>query len=120
MALIGLIVAVALGLISRRYPLGFSVWDEHLGDVLWGAALTFSLAVLFPRGQRKNLFAFSLLISIGVEFFKLTGIPANYAHLKPVRWLLGTTFSWHNLPLYFLGILTASWFMARGGKKGTT
>ena len=27
-----------------------------------------------------------------------------YAHLAPVRWLLGTTFSWHDVVCYGVGV----------------
>jgi hypothetical protein len=39
-----------------------------------------------------------------IEAFQATGIPARYAHLSIVRWLLGTTFSWHDMFCYSIGI----------------
>lgn len=95
-----LVITIALGLATRYFPMGNPIWDAHLGDVLWGAALYCAIA-LFTRRRRLVI---AVVVAVAVEFFKLTGVPAHFSYVPPVRWLLGTTFSWHNLPLYFLGI----------------
>lgn len=95
-----LVIIIALGLATRYFPMGNPIWDAHLGDVLWGAALYCAVALVVKRRR----FLVATVIAVAVEFFKLTEIPAKFSYLAPVRWLLGTTFSWHNIPLYILGI----------------
>jgi hypothetical protein len=36
--------------------------------------------------------------------FQATGLPARCAHLGPVGRLLGTTFSWHDVVCYCVGV----------------
>ena len=45
-----------------------------------------------------------MALCLAVECFQVTGIPARYAHLAPVWWLLGTTFSWHDVARYGVGV----------------
>jgi hypothetical protein len=45
----------------------------------------------------------ALIFCLAIEAFKFTGIPAHYGD-TPLRWLLGTTFSWHNLGCYVVGV----------------
>ncbi len=60
--------------------------------------------------QRWRLAAVTLAVCVGLEFFQATGIPARYAHLPLVRWLIGTTFAWHDVACYVAG--TAFAFLA--------
>lgn len=98
-----LVFVTALGLATRYFPIGNPLWDSHLGDVLWGAALYCAVSLVLRR--RRLMVAASLALL--VELFKMTGVPARFKYIPPVRWLLGTTFSWHNIPLYLLGIAIA-------------
>ena len=112
---IGLAVAIALGLGSRYFPIGNVFWDLHLGDVVSGTAVYFIATFLGKRASVARLIIFSFLYCMLIEFFKLTGIPAKVSGIAPLRWLLGTTFSLHNLPLYLVGIfwgafLDKHWF----------
>lgn len=101
---IALGLTVILGLLSRLYPLGWYGYDKSLGDVLYAVAVYLVLALLLPRrGPRFTAFL-ALMLCVGVELFKLTGIPAATAHLPLVPWLLGHSFSWHNLACYALGV----------------
>ena len=45
---------------------------------------------------------------LAVECFKLTGLPARCSNVAAVRWLLGTSFSWHNLGCYAVGVALAA------------
>jgi hypothetical protein len=97
-------VTLALGLLSRLCPLGWSLWDKSLGDVLYAVAAYLLLALLLPRQPVAILAAVALACCLAVEFFQATGIPARYEHLAPVRWLLGTTFAWHDVACYVVGV----------------
>src|SRR5947209_1852499 len=92
-----LALVVALGLASRLRPVGLPVYDKWLGDVLYAIAAYLVLALLLPRWPPRRLAAAAFLLCVAVEFFKLTGIPARYAHVAPVRWLLGAQFAWADI-----------------------
>jgi hypothetical protein len=102
--LAALAVTVALGLLSRLRPVGWPVYDKSLGDVLYAVAAYLALALLLYRRPQAQVAALALAWCLAVESFKLTGIPARHASLGAVRWLLGTTFSWHNIVCYVGGV----------------
>jgi hypothetical protein len=102
--LAALAVTVALGLASRLRPIGWAVYDKSLGDVLYAAAAYLVLALLLYRRPRALVAALALALCLAVESFQATGIPARYAHILAVRWLLGTTFSWHDVGCYVVGV----------------
>jgi hypothetical protein len=95
---------VALGLGSRLARTGIGLVDKSLGDALYAVAAYLVLGLLLPRLSRPWLAVLALGYCAAVELFQLTGIPARYAHLAPVRWLLGTTFAWHDLAFYAVGV----------------
>jgi hypothetical protein len=103
--LTALAVTVALGLLSRLYPLGWPVYDKSLGDVLYAAAAYLTLALALPHRRPTVVAALALAFCLAVESFQATGIPARYAHFGPVCWLLGTTFSWHDIACYGVGVV---------------
>ena len=51
-----LAVVIVLGIISRVAPLGWSVYDKSLGDVLYAVAAYLALVILLPR-MSKGLIA---------------------------------------------------------------
>jgi hypothetical protein len=102
--LIALALTLALGLLSRLFPLGLPLYDKSLGDVLYAVAAYLGLAVLLPRRSPAVVASLALAFCLAVESFKITGIPKQYAHLGIVRWMLGTSFSWHNLVCYLVGV----------------
>jgi hypothetical protein len=99
-----LAVTVALGLGSRLARTGIGLLDKSLGDALYAVAAYLVLGLLLPRLPRSRLPMIALGYCAAVELFQLSGIPARYAHLAPVRWLLGTTFAWHDLAFYAVGV----------------
>jgi hypothetical protein len=103
--LTALAVVVALGLLSRLCPLGWPVYDKSLRDALYAAAAYLALALALPRWRPVPVAALALAFCLAVECFQATGIPARYAHIVPVRWLLGTTFSWHDVVCYCVGVV---------------
>src|SRR3954453_11269861 len=99
-----LAVTVALGLLSRLWPIGWSLYDKSLGDVLYAVAAYLVLALLLPRKRPAWIAPVALVLCLALEFFQATGIPARYAHLAVVRWLMGTTFAWHDIACYVVGV----------------
>lgn len=103
-----LALVVGLGLLSRWLPLGWSWYDKSLGDCLYAVAVYCALALAMPArwwgDKRWRLATVALAVCIGLEFFQATGIPARYAHFFIVRWLIGTTFAWHDVACYVVGI----------------
>jgi hypothetical protein len=102
--LAALAVTVVLGILSRSRPIGWYPYDKSLGDLLYAVAAYLVLALLLRRSP-GFIAALALGLCLAVESFKLTGIPEQLNHWGIVRWLLGTTFSWHNLACYALGII---------------
>jgi hypothetical protein len=103
-ALIVLLLVVAVGLISRRYPIGARLYDKSLGDVLYAMAAYLTLALLRQRWPPALVAEVALAVCLAVELFQLTGIPARHASLPLVRWFLGTQFAWEDIGCYILGV----------------
>ena len=114
-------VTASLGIVSRLCPIGWHSYDKSLGDVLYAVAAYLVLALLLSRQRVCVVAAAALTFCLAVEIFKLTGLPAEYACLGLlVRWMLGTTFSWHNVACYGVGVgsaaaLDAAWLRGASG-----
>ena len=102
--LLALAAAVALGVLSRACPIGWPVYDKSLGDVLYAVAAYLALALALPQKSTRLVAAAALVWCLAVETFQATGIPARYAHIPGVRWVLGTTFAWHDIVCYVVGV----------------
>jgi hypothetical protein len=100
-AAVALGLVIALGLVSRRVHLGVPLWDKSLGDVLYTVMVYFAVALARPDLGPRRLGAFALGISLAVEAFQLTGIPARLPRLFHLA--LGTTFAWHDVACYIVG-----------------
>jgi hypothetical protein len=98
-----LVIVVALGVGSRLDPVGWSLYDKSLGDALYAVAAYLALALVWPRQRVAVLAGTALALCLAVEGFQATGIPARYAHLGVVRWLIGTEFAWHDVLCYVVG-----------------
>ena len=102
--LLALGLTLLLGLASRLWPVGWFLYDKSLGDVAYAAAAYLGLALLRPRWRSARVGMVALGWCVAVECFQATGIPLQYARLGVVRWLLGTTFAWHDLACYGVGV----------------
>lgn len=85
--LLALIAVVALGLLSRLCPIGWFLYDKSLGDILYAVAVYLVLALLF-RWRPAWVAPVALVLCLAIEAFQATGIPAHYAHITEVRWLV--------------------------------
>jgi hypothetical protein len=100
-----LAATVTLGLVSRLCPVGWLPYGKSFGDVLYAVAAYLALALLLYRCRRSCVAPLALGFCVAVECFKLTGIPGRLdADYPLVGWVLGDTFSWHNLACYAVGV----------------
>ena len=106
-----LAVVVALGLASRRVPLGVAAWDKSLGDVLYAVAVLCLAGAVRPSASASRLGLVAFATSFAVELFQLTGLPARAPRV--LRFALGTTFAWHDVGCYAVGALVAAGVVAR-------
>lgn len=95
-----------MGLASRRVPLGVHVWDKSFGDALYTVMLYFIVAIVRPRSRPTTLGAIALALSVAIETFQLTGIPARLPRV--LQFALGTTFAWHDMACYAIGAALAT------------
>jgi hypothetical protein len=89
---------------SRSVTIGWYVWDKSLGDARYAVAASLGLRVLAPRWPVLAAVVFCL----GIELFKLTGLPAAWAGWWWSRLVFGTTPSWHNVICYVVGVALAA------------
>ncbi len=75
-----------------------------LSQVLYGA-MVYLVVVLLSRRKAGPAAVLAVILCIGLEFFKLTGIPARMWAFPPARLLFGTTFSVTHLLSFPLGVL---------------
>lgn len=102
--LVALVSVIGLGVASRRVHTGIAVFDKSLGDALYAVMVYLLLAIAFPRRGHRALAVVALAICFALEAFQATGIPSRHADSPIVRWVLGTTFAWHDLACYVVGI----------------
>lgn len=100
---IGVAITIALGLVSRRFPVGLAVWDKSLGDGLYAVAIYLVAAFVAPGRSPRALGAFAFATSFAIELFQLTGVPSRLPRF--LRLVLGTTFAWHDVACYAVGAL---------------
>lgn len=102
--LILLPLVIALGLASRRWPIGVPLYDDALGDALYAVMIYLGLALLLPRLRPLQLMMAALLICYAMELFKLTGYPHAWRESTLSRLVFGTSFGWHNVARYTVGV----------------
>jgi hypothetical protein len=99
--LVGLVVVIALGLASRRLPLGVELWDKSAGDALYAVMVYLLLSLVRPAAHPVRLGVAAFFVCAAIETFQLTGIPAAMPRL--LRFVLGTSFAWHDMACYLIG-----------------
>ena len=101
-------MVIALGLASRRWPIGVPLFDSALGDALYAAAAYLAFAIVLPGWRPIELAILAGTFCLAIELFKLTGYPYAWRRWWWSRVVFGTTFGWHNLPRYAAGIACAA------------
>jgi hypothetical protein len=105
---------LALGLGSRALKTGWFVWDKSLGDVLYAVAVYLVLALAAPRARPQGRAIVTFGLCLAIELFQLTGIPAALgARRWWVRLVLGTSFAWHDVACYAVGVAVAALLWSR-------
>jgi hypothetical protein len=95
-------VTVAVGL-SVRSVLGGDV-AKYAGDALYALLIFWLVLVAAPRTRAWVAASVAFGISMAVELFQLTGVPAELGAQSTVaRLVLGTTFNAPDLPFYAVG-----------------
>lgn len=94
-------ITIALGLASRRFPIGVFVWDKSLGDALYAVMVYFVAALVRPSLGPRALGLLAFGISFAIELFQATGIPARLPRV--LQLVLGTSFGWHDVVCYAVG-----------------
>ena len=102
-----LALVIAVGITSRAVPLGWSLYDKSLGDVLYATAAYLGLALLLPRMPIWLIATLGTVACLAVEFLQLTELNEQLLTVPVLRWFLGTTFSWHDVACYLLGTALA-------------
>lgn len=109
---------LALGIASRRWPLGTPLWDDHLGDACYAAMIVVALAFARPTCARVQLALFAFAIGASIECFQLTGLPAEWARaLRPLALVFGTTFAWADLVAQAVGVGAATAALPRSNRS---
>jgi hypothetical protein len=104
-----LLATVAFGILTRRLHLGTMLWDKSAGDALYAIAAYFALAIVFPRAAMPMLALLALAFCFGIELFQLTGIALTLSRQwRGAHWFLGSTFAWHDLLCYAVGVPLAA------------
>jgi hypothetical protein len=113
-------VTVAAGL-SVRSVLGGDL-ATYAGDALYALLVFWLVLVVAPRTRGWVAAAVAFGVSVAVELFQLTGVPAELgAHSTFARLVLGTTFNAPDLPFYAVGA-AVGWALhrvarAHGGER---
>ena len=110
-------LVIALGLASRRWPIGVSWYDDALGDALYAVMVYLVLAIVFPGRRTLHLAIAAGVICLGIELFKLTGYPHAWRRYALSRLVFGTSFGVHNLVRYAIGIVGAALLDAVMGRR---
>ena len=104
-----LLLVVALGLASRKFPLP-NFLAANTGDALWTVAVYLTLAFVFPHLRPLHLGLAALSISLAVELSQLIDTPwlNTLRQTLPGKLLLGQGFQWLDLPRYLAGATLAA------------
>ena len=106
--LITSLVALALAFLSKYYVGPFERFaDAYLGDVFIVICLYFWLAILLPRIRISRKFLVIAAVACAVEFFQMTGLPAQLNLGEPFVFVLGTSFDLRDFIFYGLGLAIA-------------
>lgn len=100
---------IALGLLSRRYPLP-GILAEYTGDALYASAAFAGLSLLFAGATTRSLAITAFVLSASIEFGQLLSWPW-LDDLRPIlfgRLVLGSGFKWPDMVAYSLGAMAAA------------
>jgi hypothetical protein len=85
-------------------PVGWYVFDKSLGDVLSATAASLALAASLPRCSVVYLAVVAFVACVAVEVLQLFEVNRTLLRVPVLRWFLGTTFLWHDIACYLIGV----------------
>ncbi|MBP5346683.1 MAG: DUF2809 domain-containing protein [Bacteroidales bacterium] len=102
-SLLGLLVLIPLGLLSRRV----NALPDETGDALWAMMVFCFWRILLVNRPLKVVAAIALVHSFVVEFSQLLTFPwlVSFRHTFIGHMLLGQGFLWIDLIAYTVGVL---------------
>ena len=109
-------ILVPLGLLTKKYSGPGEIWVHHYaGDVLVVAFLIVLAGLFFPGTSTGKVTLGVLLFSIGIEVLQLWQPPwlQSWRATWAGRIILGSTFSWMDLPHYLVGAIGGAWLLDR-------
>ena len=104
------VVAILLGLASRRYPSAISeLFGKYPGDALWAVMVFFGWGALRPRASTLSVALLALATCFVVEALKLYQAPwiVGIRHTTLGHLVFGHVFSVQNLVAYAAGVVVA-------------
>ncbi|MFI8304466.1 DUF2809 domain-containing protein [Streptomyces sp. NPDC085927] len=91
---------------------------KYGGDALYTLLIVALVVLVAPRVTAWKAGALALAVSWGVEFFQLSGLPAELSgHSTAARLILGSTFNAPDLFWYAVGAL-AGWLVVASRRAG--
>ncbi len=115
-AILGFVASVLLGLASRKLgPTGFALWDKSFGDADYAVMFGFLLLALRPTLSARAIGLGAFGICFALELFQLTGIPRHTP--QPLRFLLGSSFAWHDVACYAIGAAAVALIVHLSGNR---
>nr|WP_030277758.1 DUF2809 domain-containing protein [Streptomyces sp. NRRL B-24484] len=116
--------AAAVGLLTVLAGLGLraaatGVVAKYGGDALYTVLVYVLVVLVAPKVRPGRAAVMALLVSWGVEFFQMTGLPARWsAESTAARLVLGSTFNVPDLFWYAVGAWCC-WVIHRGFVRGS-
>ena len=106
---VALVLTIALGLLSRRFPLP-GILAEYTGDALYTCAGFAGLAFLFAAARTRSLAIAAFSLSAAVECSQLLSWPwlDDLRSTLFGRLLLGSGFKWADWIAYMCGAIAAA------------
>lgn len=102
-----IIVVIAAGLASRKYPWLFpTVLDKYPGDSLWAIMVFLGFAFLWPKAKTLSLATLAIFFSLAIETSQLYQADwiNNIRSTTLGHLVLGAAFSWTDILAYAVGI----------------
>lgn len=107
-----IVLLIPLGFICRFVPVGLPPGIvKYGGSFFWAALVYWCLALLLASAKPLVIALLAVVVSTGVEFFKLFNPPSIDAFRStfPGKVLLGRHFSYKDIAVYYIAICIALW-----------
>ena len=98
-------------------PTGFALWDKSFGAADYAVMFGFLLLALRPTLSARAIGLGAFGICFALELLQLTGIPRHTP--QPLRFLLGSSFAWHDVACYAIGAAAVAVIVRVSGNRAT-